>query len=626
MYIDENLNVVFLSSAKGKVEVPAKSLKWNDDSSLAKSLMERIPGLKIPMKSLPPVDNSVSNKHPDDKKSAIQEVRNRIKSKIDAIDSSPTFTEERIQKRTKLRQFREKISKTLDTRNGYIDISAVEPMLEEVKKMVKDQAAKMLDFEPFEAPKTTSKRSGSETVTELQNIFSKAKSLKKAGTMLESKTVNIEKIFTQKALSVLDTKFGKKIEQDLERDLSRADRELQQRGVKRREEFAKARARVLAEKAKEILTRVASKVDSKAMGYVEVPISLIPHFLPEPARAAIAIEPMPAWMPLVTQAVKKAADTVLEEFVNFEESLTSRIDLGGRLPRARDLMTQTVISGVETVLSSPSIKSLVPFPGWPREISYPSVNMVKQAAKDAANAIWKIKLRMPAGGMPGIKVSPEMVKGMTMPLLDASLDLIFARMLQEFSRLPFEQNDSSSIKLQRTLQFTKSILGNDVWDLNEQDIKRVSSQFVRDALVRVDKTLGDTLEVVDSTKKTFNSILKKLAPFSKQKTERKEEPSLDIGGAVATAFFKTITAKFVSGELPSPPYPVVLLACATGLPGWTIFTKTDPFRAIEKIPPYERISLKSVPFVIFLDMIAATAQRYGGIGSNYVTPYFVPDA
>lgn len=627
MFIDENLNVVFLSSAKGKVEVPAKSLKWNDDSSLAKSLIERIPGLKIPTKSLPPVDNRVNNKTPDDKKGAIQEIRSRIKSKIDSIDNdSQAFSEKRIQKRTKLRQYREKLSKTLDTRNGYIDIDVVEQMLEEIKEMIKDQASKMLDFEPFEAPKTTKKRAGSETLTELQNLFSKAKSLKKSGAMLEMKTVNIEKIFTQKALSVLDTKFGKKISEDLERDLAKVDRELQEKGEKRRAAFEKARARVLAEKAKEVLMRVASKVDSKAMGFVEVPISLIPHFLPEPARAAIAIEPMPPWMPIVTQAVKKAADIVLDEIVNFEESIMQKMDLRGRLPRGRDLMAQTVISAVNVVLDSPQIKSFVPFPGWPREISYPSVNMLKQSAKDAVNAIWKIKLRPPGGGMPGIKVSPEMVSGFAMPVLDAALDLVFARMLQEFSRLPFEQNDSASIKLQRTLQFTKNILGNDVWDINEQDIKRIASQFVRDSLVQVDTVMGKTLETIDTTKKTFNSILKKLAPFSKQNTEKKEEPSLDIGGAVATAFFKTITAKFVSGELPSPPYPVVLLGCATGLPGWTIFTKTDPFRAIEKLPPYERISLKSVPFVIFLDMIAATAQRYGGIGSNYVAPYFVPDA
>jgi hypothetical protein len=134
------------------------------------------------------------------------------------------------------------------------------------------------------------------------------------------------------------------------------------------------------------------------------------------------------------------------------------------------------------------------------------------------------------------------------------------------------------------------------------------------------------LTPIDNAKKTFDSILKKLAPFSKQKTEKKEEPSLDLGGAVASSLFKSYIAKYVSGDLPSPPFPVVLLGCATGVPGWTIFTKMNPFAAIEKLPGYERLSLKNVPFVIFLDMIAATAQRYGGAGSNYVTPYFVPDS
>lgn len=627
LFIDENQNFVFLSSAKGKVEIPARSLKWNENSALAKAVIDRIPGLKIPTKSLPPIDNSVDNKNPDDKKNALQEIRNRIKSRIDAIDrDAENLTQKRIEERTKLRRLRERISASLDTRDGYVDMDAVREMIETLKDLIKDKASEMLDFEPFSVPKTTKKRTGSDLKTELENLFSKAKSLKKGGALVETKTVNIEKIFTEKALSLLDTRVGKRITEETERDLARIDRELQERGETDNSAFSKARATVLAEKAREILIKAAAKVDSKAMGFVEVPVSLMPHFLPEPARAAISIEPMPAWMPLVSSAVKKAADSIVFQAEALDRAIGGRIDLGGRLPRVRDLLSLTVISAVNVVLNSASIKNLVPLPGWPREISYPAVNMVKQAVKDASNSIWKMKFRLPSGGIPPIKVSPEMIKNLAMPVLDASLNLVFARILQEFSRIPLEQNASTSIKLQQTLQFTKSILGNDVWDINEQDVKRMTTGFVRDALQRVDSAIESTLQTIDSAKKTFNSILKKLAPFSKQRTEPKEEPSLDVGGAVATAFFKMFTAKFVSGELPSPPYPVVLLGCATGIPGWTIFTKTDPLRAVEKLPPYERISLKNVPFVIFLDMMVATAQRYGGIGSNYVTPYFIQDA
>jgi hypothetical protein len=37
------------------------------------------------------------------------------------------------------------------------------------------------------------------------------------------------------------------------------------------------------------------------------------------------------------------------------------------------------------------------------------------------------------------------------------------------------------------------------------------------------------------------------------------------------------------------------------------------------------MSLKNVPFVIWLDALVATAQKQGGICSDYVAPYYLPD-
>jgi hypothetical protein len=627
MYIDENLNVVFLSTAKGKVEVPAKSLKWDDDSLLAKSVIERIPALKIPLKDLPAVDNLTDNKNADDKKGAIQELQNRIKAKIDNLDStSRTLNQKRIEDRTTLRKYREKISKTLDIKTGNIDIAAVQGLLGEVKEMVKRKSIEMLEFEPFSVPKTQKKATGSPTVTEFKNLISKAKSLKNGGAMVETKTINIEKIFSQKSLAVLDTPFGKKIAKELDEEMLALNVKMNEAGVVDKVKIAEERCKLTAKKVVSILSKGASKITNKALGYVEVPINLVPSFLPEPARSAIAIEPMPTWMPLVTAATKAAANTLVTSTVekNFITEMTSKINLGERLPDPRDLLSLGIISAVKVVLSAADIKKLVPIGGWPTEISYPSVNMMKQALKDAKNAIWKIKIRPPGGGIPPVTISPAMVKKVVSPIMDASIDLIFASILQRF--LQAEQNVDASISLQQTLRFTNVIFGNDIWDLNEDDVKQVAVGFVRDALLQAESGINSILTPIDNAKKTFDSILKKLAPFSKQKTEKKEEPSLDLGGAVASSLFKSYIAKYVSGDLPSPPFPVVLLGCATGVPGWTIFTKMNPFAAIEKLPGYERLSLKNVPFVIFLDMIAATAQRYGGAGSNYVTPYFVPDS
>lgn len=627
MFIDESLNIVFLSSAKGKVEVPAKSLKWDDDSLLAKSVMERIPALKIPMKDLPAVDNKNSNKTPDDSKNAVQELQSRIKAKIDHLDSnSRSFSQERIADRTMLRKYREKLAKSVDTDSGQIDIPVVKDMLKDVQSMVSKKALAMLEFEPFKIPRTQKKAMGSPTLLEFKNVIEKAKSLKNGGALVETKTINIEKIFTQKALSVLDTPYGKKMANELDKELQDVKRKLESEGKYDSVELAEERLKILAKKIANVLSKSANKITNKTLGYVEVPINLVPSFLPEPARNLIAVEPMPVWMPIVTSALKSSVNIFTSSTIEnvFVKTIMSQANILDRLPQSKDLLSMGVIAAVQSVLDSAEIKKLVPLPGWPKEISYPSVNMMKQAVKDAKNAIWKIKIRPPGGGIPQITVGPALVKKAVAPILDASINLIFANVLQRFSLS--EQNANASISLQQTLQFTRTIFGNDIWDLNEEDVKQLAANFVRDALIQANEEISKVTEKIDSAKKTFDTIMKKLAPFSKQKTEKKDEPSLDIGGAVASSLFKSFIAKYASGEKVAPPYPVVLLGCATGLPGWTLFTKVNPFAAIDKIPPYERLSLKNVPHVIFLDMIAATAQRYGGIGSNYVTPYFVADS
>ena len=73
------------------------------------------------------------------------------------------------------------------------------------------------------------------------------------------------------------------------------------------------------------------------------------------------------------------------------------------------------------------------------------------------------------------------------------------------------------------------------------------------------------------------------------------------------------------------PFPVVLLGC-TLAPTRLILTKLHPFSAKESLPSWEKMSLKNVPFVIWLDGLIATAQRNGGLFSDYVVPYYLPDA
>jgi hypothetical protein len=75
--------------------------------------------------------------------------------------------------------------------------------------------------------------------------------------------------------------------------------------------------------------------------------------------------------------------------------------------------------------------------------------------------------------------------------------------------------------------------------------------------------------------------------------------------------------KFASDNI---PFPVILLGCAFS-PTRAVLTKIDPTKSHEKLPLWEGLSLKNIPYLIWLDQLVATAQRNALLGSDYVAPY-----
>jgi len=636
LYFADDMSSAFLITPRGPVDVPAPSLKWQEGGILSKSLLQRIPGLRIPMKKLPTVDSSVNNKNADDKLRAIQELRNRIKSKIDSLDSNiSTLSEKRIKDRTKLRSYREKIKSKLNLENGQIDLVAVKDMLGEVKKIVKRKTVEMIDFEPFTVPMTQKKRVQSlEPLEDFKKQISKVKDLARNGVKLDvkGKTVDVEKILKSKATGILDTQEGRIAIQRLQEKLDNLNEKLAKEKKFDAKLVSEERAKVIISELKTVLESAAKKITPKTLGFIAAPIALFPAFLPFPCKSDLPVLAAPAWIGIAIGAIQKSIDLLnSSEFENkFARELSVSIGISGpSLPSAKDLLYQSISTSVDKILN------LVPpvIPGWPSQISYPtSVSLLTQNLKELENSIWKIKFKVELGGIPPIPITADLIKSIANPAVDIAIDLVFSQLLEELNNLPNELNDQKAIiKLKAVLQTLVAVFGNDLWDVNEQDLKILSSAFVRDALIKVDEYMEKILGTIDLVKKDSKSFFEKIAKFSKQNIKKslaeaknaaqKDDAYLDIGTEIASALFKSFTAKYLNGDLPSPPFPVTLLACSTGFPGWLVMTSVNPFSAIEKIPAYERMSLKNVPFVIFLDMIAASAQRKGGIGSDYVIPY-----
>jgi hypothetical protein len=55
-----------------------------------------------------------------------------------------------------------------------------------------------------------------------------------------------------------------------------------------------------------------------------------------------------------------------------------------------------------------------------------------------------------------------------------------------------------------------------------------------------------------------------------------------------------------------------------------VLSKVHPTKSpdLEKLPMWEGLTLKNIPFTLWLDQLAATAQRGTLLGSDYVLPCF----
>jgi hypothetical protein len=631
LFLDEQQNAAFLTSPKGKVTVPAPSLKWK--KFLEKSLLERIPGLKIPLAALPQVDSNVNNKKPDSVKTFLEDLRKKVKAQIDKIDSQENnLTAERIEKRTKLKDFREKLNKALDMNSPELPKIMLD-FVSEIKGQVSDTAVKMIDFEPFTVPKTNEKKFGSETLNDIESLKDKVKALKKAGAKIQISTVNVGEIIKRETLAVLDTPEGKELLKSMDREIQALEDRLARTGMNKDLTLvSKERAKVITKFLKKAIEKSVKKITPKKLGWIEDPITLIPAILPFPCRSNIAVEPIPPWMLLVIAGVASLSSLLDSPNVEekFEKSFSLRINLKTRLPRSKDLMTQAISSGLDIVLKLAG--SAIPVPGWPNAIPYPkAVSPLKQIIKEAKNAVFKKKLRLPPlpPGIPPITITPEAVQQVAKPIIGAAIDLTFAIILEElltYAEKKSEQLDPQTInKVKNSLALMKAILGTDIWDIREQDIKAAASAYAKNALMSAETAIKAVMAVADAAPtKQFKSIFSKLTMKPEIKLPP-GTPTYDIGQDIAFALFKTFVMGYVTGNKTPIPYPVVLLGASTGIPGWAVSTLVNPLSALQKTPPWEGLCLKNVPYVLFLDMLAASAQRYGGIGNSYIAPYFTPE-
>ena len=606
LYFDEKADPCFLITPKGPISVPAKALKANKKE--LKTLLEMLAPLdktfKVPISVSPfnklLMGNSKFNLgDPDSPKTFIDSIQAKIKTATDsikAVDPSWQLSTPEMRKKKK------KIQDAL--KNFPPDIGSIQDALGDIEKIIDTEIDK-LKIKSIKFPKNAKRLikptiGPAEFMDPIKKLLEAAIDPSLIGFGLKMLSLRKElKIHIDRALSDPDmvAKFAK-----IDEDIAKLEAKLQLSGGATLDtEKAQLRVKEVKKAMKAVAQKVADKITPETLGFIAGLTLPIP--LPVPCYTNVTIAPVPPYIAAIIAAIKALpslidalpAETILKGLSKF-------INMKQPLPRIGDFIFFVI----------KTIQGLVP------DLKFPdpeSANLLKQIILTSIQNVFKIKIRLPHPGVPGITIPASLIKS----LIKKGVKLAFTAIVGVIiSQLVEATKNKDFIKVLAVVAIIKAVFGTDLGSLSANDIK----SFIAGSLDVVNKQLDEIKSMLISIPKIdFKSIKKTLFPTIPPKLELKP-PFFEINTAAMLAAASPLLKALENVPL---PFPVVLLGC-TLAPTRLILTKLHPFSAKESLPSWEKMSLKNVPFVIWLDGLIATAQRNGGLFSDYVVPYYLPDA
>lgn len=611
LYFDEKVDPCFLVTPKGPISVPAKSLGIQGDEELA--LIDFLPIKEFFRLNLGilPFDklmgsNLIKLSDPDDPSNIISKIQTKIKNAITSLEEVDpdykvvTGTEEEIkEKRAKL----ERIRKVFDTFPPDLDV------VNEVFKNIEDLIDKTIDsmkISPIKFPKNPKKLmmpviGPAEFMDSINDLIDAGLDVAEAGLSIRfiSLKDKLKKLIDQKlSAPEIKAEFKKindeiaELENELSLDLS-LDAETK----------IKERIKKVKQAMKKPLEEVAKEITPEMLGFVAA-IS-IPIPLPVPCYDDVTIAPVPPYVLAILaaiQALPSLVDAIPDD--TLADQLSKFVNLSVPLPDIEDII----------YFAFKAFSSFLP------DLSYPdpeSANLVKENIKTAVQNFTKIKIRPPKPGAIQITITESMIKGIIKGAVKAAFAAITGLIISEITKA-IENNDLQGIIA--VIGIVKAIFGTDLGSLSGADVKAMLVSFL-EAINQDLESLNTVLSSIQVPAVDFKSIKETLFPTFPPKIFN-DGPYLEFGTKELLAIAEPLLSVLSAVPL---PFPLVLLGC-TLPPSRLVLSKIYPFSAKEPLPSWEKLSLSNVPYVIFLDQLIATAQRQGGIGSDYVLPYYLPDA
>lgn len=636
MLIDERMQSSFIITLKGPTPIPARQLLMVNPLE-QKSLLDLFPNfetkLKLDLGGFPGklLMGSTRGDHndPDSAKTVIDKIKNLIKKSLDDLEiEDPWFSKDNDED-PRVKSVKERIQKfeELD-----LDFSDPKELFDELFSDLLKIATKAIDKIKIPAIKIPKNSKGMmfelpavlEMIADLNKLIDTAsngpallmeKIMKNLGTSV--KVLNVKKILDQEARAYLanpDTvaqlyEWDLEIEEleaglaDLKTDLSLEDLE----------KATTERTKKIKSFLIKYIKKVADLITPELLGFAAL-IDNIPG-LPFPCYESVTLPPIPPeWIAII--GAIKAAPNILNAIPDnvFSGLIKGVINLGKSLPRSEQIIT--AVLGIildqipDLILPTANFKNLL--------------KSIKKALKDF---ILLFKVRLPKPGLPTQLVIPgSVVKAIIKAALGPALDAVKAMFMQQVQKILDKVGPERIAAIIAFIAIIKLLFGTDLKKIKGRDIKAFIVKIVEDVAYPPLDGVKPMIDAANAIKAGFISIMDLFTlpdPF-KFPPLKKEGPFLELKTELIKDFVDPLLLTVVPLIFRAVPWPVVLLG-ASSTPARFFLTKIHPTKPIDKLPTWESLSMQNIPFVLFLDQIAATAQRATLLGSNYVAPpYFIP--
>jgi hypothetical protein len=631
MFIDEKNEPMFLLTPRGPVDLPASQLGIQADEF--KSVLDYLKinkTLKIDMGF--PTGKLVTGStrgdatDPDDAKSVIEGIKGKIKKSLDDLEfEDPDFailTDEAREKKEKIKKALEKFPP---------DPKAIDEALKSVMKIAEKKIDE-LKISPIKIPKNPKKLAIEpppisemlETFTglidgalsapeEVLNIVMKdmgigIKTLDVKKKLTDLAKSEIEKPEFQEKLAKADEKIDVLEEKIANSKLFSAD------AAKARQEKIEERVKAIKEFLVDYIKGVTDKITPEMIGFIAIAETLPP--LPVPCFSSIAIPPAPPWVALALTLIKQIPSIInaIDE-KQLAELLANAINLEKPLPRADKLFYATF----------DKLLSFVPDVKIPTDVE---ITLTKNIKKALGDWLKTYKMRLPKVGQPvQIVIPPALIKGIIKKAFTIFAAILIALIMAEINKALQKVGPEAVGIVVAAIAIIKMLLGVDLHQVKGTDIKAFVKSIVESVAYPALDEVQSIIDIANKLKGDFKSIKETFAiPDPKKllaEIERGKGPFLEVGTKEIKAIVDPLLTVAMVNLSKNLPYPVILLGCSL-TPSRLAFTKLNPTKGFEVVPSWEGITTKNIPFIVWLDQLAASAQRYSLFGSDYVAPYFTP--